>query len=194
MNKLQYWENQRLIKELQFVESDFYYLDEMIKCTNPLFIKAINDLVSSIPEIKEAFENNQPETDLSDNNPESEISEEIIDNPKSVKPIDSNIKNLYRQIVKKTHPDKVSNLESVYIEATKAYESYDISTILQISWNLEIPFEMTDEYRKEITDKIMDFREKKLFLENSLTFKWLKSDEKNKPLIVVEYLKNKMFV
>src|SRR5690606_33950948 len=148
MNKLQYWENQRLIKELQFVESDFYYLDEMIKCTNPLFIKAINDLVSSIPEIKEAFENNQPERD---DNPEGEISEEIIDNPKSVKPIDSNIKNLYRQIVKKTHPDKVSSLESVYIEATKAYESYDISTILQISWNLEIPFEMTDEYRKEIT-------------------------------------------
>ena len=108
--------------------------------------------------------------------------------------IDSNIKNLYRQIVKKTHPDKVSNLESIYIEATKAYESYDITTILQISWNLGIPFEMTDEYRKEISDRIIDFRDKKLFLENSLTFKWLKADEKIKPLIVVEYLKNKMFV
>lgn len=189
---LQFWENKRLIKELQFVESDFYYLDEMIKCTNPLFNKAIDEMVNSIPEIKDAFV--KTNTDTQNDSIEENQNDILNIDVKTTNDFDPNLKNLYRQIVKKTHPDKVSNLESIYIEATKAYETYDITTILQISWNLEIPFEMTDEYRVIINNRIEDFKSRRIFLENSLTFKWLKADENNKPLIVVEYLKNKMFV
>jgi hypothetical protein len=192
MNNLQFWENQRLIKELQFVESDFYYLEEMIKSANPLFLKSIDDMMNSIPEVKDILKpksNQQQEEVIEDftQNKDEQIDIKRVET-------DSNIKNLYRQIVKKTHPDKVSNLESIYIEATKAYETHDISTILQISWDLEIPFEMTDEYRNEIIDKINDLKSKREFLENSLTYKWLKADDRSKQLIIVEYLKNKMFV
>jgi len=189
MKNLQFWENQRLIKELQFIESDFCYLEEMIKCANPLFLKAIDDMIESIPEVREIL---KPNSENNTSTTEENSTKVMIEEP--TKKDDSNIKNLYRQIVKKTHPDKVSNLEGVYIEATKAYESQDIASILHISWDLEIPFEMTEEYRTEILIKINELKSKKHFLENSLTYKWLKADDKNKSLIVVEYLKNKMLV
>lgn len=188
MNDLKSLESLRLIKELQFVEFDFLYLEELIKINQSLFMNEVNLLVGSIPELND-YKSSEPKEEIEIQDDLTELKIHVKENIE-----DPNIRNLYRQIVKKTHPDKSANLDDIYIEATKAYENKDLSTIIKISCDLNIPFEWTDDIRKEITDKISEFKIKRNFLENSYVYKWMKSEEPIKKLILIEYLKNRMLV
>lgn len=191
MSNLQFWEKQRMIKELEFVESDFIYLNELIKNSHPLFLKEVEEMISKIPELDQIFNQENDSEVMEDvNGDESEPTNSIEPSEES----NPMIKNLYRQIVKKTHPDKIHDLEKFYIEATKAYQIQDITTIIKICWDLNIPFDWDERISKEITSKINDFKVRKEFLENNYTFKWLKADDKQRPLILIEYLKNKISI
>ena len=192
MNNLQYWESQKLIKELEFVESDFFYLSELIYIGNIEFLKSVDLFLDSFPDIKEIYKNKQNKEII---NGVIITNDDVIEieNIESIKKdVNPELKRLYRQIAKNTHPDKVSDLEDVYKEANKAYEADDLPTILKICLDLKIDFEWTPNFIEEVSFKINNYKEKRIFLESNFIYKWLKAKDDEKSVIIVEFLKNKI--
>ena len=145
MGKLNLLKVNKLLKELDYIESDFEYRNEIIKDADSEFINSINSFLEEHPDLKEIYDKNitdkinesikkqQEDFDLEDGDSEEdseedsedlsdedlEDSEEEIENKKNI----SQLKKLYREIVKLTHPDKIKNkkLNDFYIKATEFY-------------------------------------------------------------------------
>jgi hypothetical protein len=113
-----------------------------------------------------------------------------------IKPtIDSDVKKIYRKIVKSTHPDKIKNpkLNELYLEATSAYETNDLVTLYKVSSELMIEFEWSESILEQVKDKIINYKSQISFLESTYTFKWLKSSsEDDKLKIVLSFIENKL--
>ncbi len=191
MASLKFLELQRLLKELQFVESDYLYQSELIRQTDKLFLQSVNNLLDKFPELKQIWNQKQEkyyrQTEISIDNkePKEEVSESIVD---------KNVKKLYREIVKNTHPDKIKNnkLNELYLEATHAYETCDLITLYRVSSELLINLELDDDELFKIKDKISQYREQIFFLESTYTFKWLKSEDDDKDKILLKFIENKI--
>jgi len=110
------------------------------------------------------------------------------------KPNNSNLKQIYREIVKSTHPDKVKNfkLNELYIEATQACESNDIVTLYKVCSELLIDFEFDQDEINKIKERIENYKNQIGFLESTYTFKWLKSDDSEKDKIILNFIKNRL--
>lgn len=137
MNKLKSLEIKRLLKELDYIESDFEYRSEVISEADSEFIRSVTDFLEKHPELKEIYDRKITEKideaiknkleDLDDNkgddskgdgidndedNDESESNsiedeKEEVEDVKTKSNISPKLKKLYREIVKLTHPDLV---------------------------------------------------------------------------------------
>ena len=192
MANLKFLELQRLLKELQFVESDYLYQSELIRQTDKLFLESVNNLLEEYPDLKKLWTQKQEryyrQTDIvvENNNDDSD------DKPESI--MNTNIKKLYREIVKNTHPDKIKNnkLNELYLEATYAYETSDLITLYRVSSELLINLELSDDELFKIKEKIGQYKEQISFLESTYTFKWLKSNDSDKNNILLKFIENKI--
>jgi hypothetical protein len=83
------------------------------------------------PEIKKNLEDTEPE-DL------ESIEEKISQEPST--PKNKDLKNLYRKIVSKTHPDKIGDDKhtDIFNAAARAYESDDLAKLLEIAGSLNV--------------------------------------------------------
>lgn len=188
MNHIKYLEFQKLMKELQFVESDYIYQSEVMKVLDIDFFKSVNNILENFPDLKDIYFKKESNSSFS----YKEVTLEDISLIKNESP---EVKNLYHSIVKTTHPDKVKNhkLNELYLEATEAYEQNDIITIYKVCSELSLEFELPDNYLLEIRDKINLYKNKIKFLENTFTFKWFNSDNTNeKNRIIIDFIKNKI--
>jgi hypothetical protein len=186
----------RLIKELDFIDSDLVYKSSLLKVVDENFVKCVNNVLDGFPQLKEMIDKkNQERLDKANqqNTIPIEIElpiEEVITESKPVK-----IKNLYRQIAKSTHPDKndQENLRELYLEAQKAYDSNDLVQIITICERLKIEYEITREEFQMIRDEIEFKRRRINFLESTYTWKWYQEnseDQKNK--IILTYLESQI--
>ena len=189
----------RLIKELDFVDSDLIYKSSLLKLADENFIKDVNQVLESHPQLKTILEDKNQErmkflnfVDVS-----IPISQETQDEEEDYitesKP--TKLKSLYKEIAKSTHPDKSNqeNLKEVYLDAQKAYESNDLLQILSICDRLKINYEIsTDEFdliRSEIDTK----KQRIKFLESTYTWKWYhESSNSQKNQIIMNYLESQV--
>lgn len=192
MTNLKYLELQRLFKELQFVESDYLYQSEIIKQTDKIFLESVDSILEKYPDLKTLWleRTQKKQNDISQVLIEDVVEAIEIEN----KPNNSNLKQIYREIVKSTHPDKVKNfkLNELYIEATQAYESNDIVTLYKVCSELLIDFEFDQDEINKIKERIENYKNQIGFLESTYTFKWLKSDESEKDKIILNFIKNRL--
>jgi len=195
MANLKYLEFQRLIKELQFVETDYLYQSEIINQTDKLFLDSVNVVLDKYPDLKNIWTEKQFSEESSKNDDsiiDVEINAEIVPTkPKH----SSEIKKIYREIVKSTHPDKIKNskLNELYLEATGAYESNDLITLYKVCSDLMIDFEWSDDEIMRIKERVEKYRNQINFLESTYTFKWLKSDDDDEKLkIILKFIENKI--
>jgi len=192
MTNLKYLELQRLFKELQFVESDYLYQSEIIKQTDKIFLESVDSILEKYPDLKTLWleRTQKKQNDISQVLIEDVVEAIEIEN----KPNNSNLKQIYREIVKSTHPDKVKNLKlnELYIEATQAYESNDIVTLYKVCSELLIDFEFDQDEINKIEERIENYKNQIVFLESTYTFKWLKSDESEKDKIILNFIKNRL--
>lgn len=186
MNKLKLLEVKKLLKELDYIESDFEYRSEVISEADSEFIQSVNDFLVSHPELKEIYdkkitdrinetikkraEENQgsesgddTETigeDVSDNIQEDERNDEEKEVTENISP---KLKKLYREIVKLTHPDKVKKkkLNDIYIKATDYYNLNDKVGIYKICSDLDIDYDIEEEDEMFISTKIDSLKKKK---------------------------------
>ena len=208
MSKLKRLEVKKLLKELDFIESDFNYKNEIVFEADSEFIKSVNDLLEKHPMLKEVIDkkNNKRVDSLfsdiikealdKDNEvlEEEELVEEFINeevvnvvNPREVK-----MKKLYRDIAKLTHPDKIvsEKLNDLYLKSTKFYKNSDITGIYYICDELGITYEIDDEDNEMIINKINSLKNRISFMESTLTWRWYHSEnEKEKEQIVLSYIK-----
>lgn len=188
MHHLRYLEFQRLMKELQFVESDLEYQSEMLRIHDFEFLESVSNFLDKYPELKSIYEERSKKvSDYVLEDLEHRISEKV-------EVINPELKSLYRSIAKTTHPDKISNerLNNLYNEATIAYDSGDIITLYKVSSELNIDFEFDDHFIESVRVRIDNIKTQSKMLENTFTYKWLKSSDKESDKIVLDFIRSKI--
>lgn len=188
MNHLKFLEFSRLIKELQFVESDFLYRQEVITQANTFFLDSVNKILLDYPDLNLLL---QEKLEKSEEAPIQVESQQV--DSLDIK-TDQNVKKLYRDIVKATHPDKIKNqkLNELYLEATSAYESGDTVTIYKVCADLMIDIDFEDDILEKIKLKIQEYKNQIHFLESTFTSQWIKSSDSDKNKIILKYIENKI--
>ena len=194
MENIRKLEIHRLIKELDYIKSDLNYKSEILSNIDIEFIKNVNIFLEKHPSLKEVFED---KVNTKDNFKVDESQDTLVD-IEDIKPIDEEIyrnpkiKDLYRSIVKSTHPDKLGNdiLKDLYIEASIAYENNNMLPIFTICDRLMIPYELSDEETILIKSEINSLRDRVSFLETTFTWQWYNQDSESiKERVILSYIK-----
>lgn len=209
MSDIHYLKMKKLIKELQFIESEYEYQSEFLRISDMDFLKSVESMLENHPELKDLYYKKQ-ELDLNVVSDDVElssedrlISDDIEDGVKEFiidKEVDDSIdskelKTIYRLVVKITHPDKVSNvkLNNLYLKATEAYENKDIAILYKICFDLDMDIKIGDYEMCKISDKIDFYKSSLNFLKSTFTSKWIETDsEEVKNRIIIDYIKNRI--
>lgn len=225
MNKVKLLEVKKLLKELEFIESDFEYRNEIVSEADTQFINSINEFLKNHPVLKEIYDNKitekinqsiqkkqeneekkvteeEPEqTDFNneddDSNNKTEEPEDIEKNEPEVKSTKHlpQIKKLYREIVKLTHPDKIQNsrLNELYIKATSYYDVNNKIGIFAVCNELSIQYEIETDDIQLIYDEIQKYQQKIKFIESTYTWQWYNcEDAERKDQILLNFIKLKI--
>lgn len=199
MNRLKDLEIKRLLKELDFIETDYEYRSEIVSEADSEFMDSINQFLSKNPELKDLYDKkvtNRIEKTIKNikNNEEQEefINEEqskeddVMINDKS-----PDVKKVYREIVKLTHPDKIKDkrLNNYYIKSTDLYNDNDKIGLYKICDELGIEYQIDENDTEIIEDKINTLKRKINFLESTFTWKWFNTkDEKSRERILLDFI------
>lgn len=201
MNNLQKLESKRLLKELEFYESDYEYKSELVNHVETNFIQSVNEYLEEHPTLKDAFDEKINKRIEDTINKKILTSESIEQDVFSEDDVETKIENpklrkLYREIVKQTHPDKIKNdkLNNLYIEAGKSYDSDDLFNIYSICDELGIIYELDESENYMLKDKIKYLQEKINFIQATFTWQWYYTEEEvEKNKIIKEYVKKQIF-
>ena len=184
MNRLQFLQTKKLFKELDYIESDFEYRNEIISEADSKFISKVNDFLEEHPELKELYENkvNDRINQFIKSESCEEQQEDNFDEQKKLRDDKSpKVKKLYREIVKITHPDKSDKKShnDIYVKATEYYDMNDKIGIYQISLQLGLDYQIDYNDEIEIKNKIDNLNNRISFLKNTLSYKWYTSTDIN---------------
>jgi hypothetical protein len=199
VEKLKYLEFDKLIKELDFIESEIRFKSELIRNIDSHFMDSVTHFLNDHPHLKTVYEDQVTSNLL---NSEKTISKELHcdeENNEDVvvdtDVVDSKIKNLYRQIVKLIHPDKngTETLNHLYSEATEAYKAGKIFSIYKICHKLNLSVQLSDEELNTIKEEIKSGRERIKFLETTYTYQWWTENlNSTKEKIILSYIKSQL--
>ena len=204
MSKIKLLQLKKLLKELEYIESDFEYRNELIGEADSEFIKSINNFLDKHPDIKDIYDKKisdginksiKTKVDLTESiDLEEDVIYESVMNNMVTDLTDKNVKlkKLYREIAKLTHPDKIKKptLNDIYIKATEFYNFNDKIGIYRICSELNIDYDIDDGDEIVISERIDSLRKRISFLESTFTYKWFESEDKNeKDKIMVDYIK-----
>jgi hypothetical protein len=205
MNKLHQLEVRRLLKELDYVKSDFEYKNEIVFEADNSFMRSLNEFLERNVVLKELFDKKinrsidemirkKSVEDVLEHVPDS-VEEESTEVTIVEKTVDEKLRKIYRNIAKKTHPDKIADvrLNDIYIMASKMYDSNDVMGIYTICDQLGIPYELSTEDGEILKSQISMMKERVVFMESTFTWKWYHTENENeKSHILVEYIKSKI--
>jgi hypothetical protein len=206
MNKLHQLEVRRLLKELDYVKSDFEYKNEIVFEADNSFMRSLNDFLERNPVLKEMFDKKinrridemireRSTEKVIESIPETMEEEESVEASIVDRMVDEKLKKIYRGIAKLTHPDRISDsrLNDLYIMASKMYETNDVLGIYSICDQLGIPYELSTEDGEILKSQISMMKERVGFMESTFTWKWYHTENENeKSHILVEYIKSKI--
>lgn len=201
MDNLRKLEINKLIKEFEFIESDFIFKRETISKWDSEFIKSVDNFLDRYPKIKEGFYNKVENFNIGNvssqviNNNSLEKEEDIDLELDETIDKDPKLKSLYRKIVKSTHPDKKDddNLNDIYLKATEAYDNNNILSLFSICDRLSIPYDISDDEGGLIKSEIDKIKNRITFLESTYTWRWLISDDDLvKEQIILSFIKSQV--
>jgi len=184
--KLEQLQINKLIQEFSFLKSDEELKKELIEHNQSTFLDLVNEELSNLnpDQIKE------PDDTIKE--PKSVKVESKIDMSTVSENTKVKIKKIYREIVKKTHPDKVNSeeLNELYIKATEYYVTYDIFELYFISKTLNIKIKLSLDETNTLNQLIELKKTELKSIETSFIWLWLSAqndDEKN--VLVHKFLK-----
>lgn len=184
--KLEQLQINKLIQEFSFLKSDEELKKELIEHNQNIFLDLVNEELSNLnpDQIKD------PDNTIKE--PKSVKVESKIDMSTVSENTKVKIKKIYREIVKKTHPDKVNSeeLNELYIKATEYYVTYDIFELYFISKTLNIKIKLSLDETNTLNQLIELKKTELKAIETSFIWLWLNTqnnDEKN--ILVHKFLK-----
>lgn len=166
-NKLVELQINKLIQEYSFLKSDEDLKKELINAKQKCFLDLVNEKlgdlkpqeINQIPNQEQKSKKVEPKIDMSG----------VSENTKV------RIKKIYRNIVKLTHPDKVESeeLKDLYIQATEAYQIYDIFELCFISKKLNIKVKLSLDETKTLNELIDCKKNEIKKIEASFIWLWI---------------------
>lgn len=204
-------ESKKILLDFRYAKEELNIKKEMIEEMNGLFNKAVSEYLQNDIELKAQWdlylkksdENISKILDLqkfeSEINKKEDIDESIqIDIEEgNESEFDIFLRQIYREIVKKTHPDKTSHLSEeernvrnkLYMDATIAYEMKSLADILYCAYMLNIPFEVKKDDIKTLKDSLIRCKMESTFLEKTYTWQWYHVDEAVKQQLIFNFVK-----
>jgi len=167
-------ERKKLIIEYTFTKTDLELKKSIIEESHAEFMKKIYEEVGQ------------------DTKEHGEISK--IKNEKKQFPdyIRKKAKSLYREISKKTHPDKDPSgvYSDVFSAAAIAYEECNILDLYTICYQLNILYEIDESEIDDIKIRILDNKEMVNKIENSFIYLWsINENEKIREIMINNFLR-----
>lgn len=123
--------------------------------------------------------------------PEEDITPEVPDSDE-VFGKDRDLKELFKKIALKTHPDKLRDLDeeereyriSLYKEAANAVKKGDGATLLEIAYELSVVFDIdADKEVKWLNKKVQQLEQKMMEIKQTAEWIWYHSDGLNKSIV-----------
>jgi hypothetical protein len=192
MDKIKKLEINRLVRELEFVESDLEYKSEIIQKADQEFIQSVNTFIEGYPDLKKIYDEKYKKfhQEKVENIINKEDEPELIEDHDTIL-VDPKVKGVYRNIVKQTHPDKIedSNLNRLYIESTKHYQNGDILALYKVCDLLGINYEFEESDYDILKQRVQSLKERIQFMESTFTWAWLNTDESKKEEILFKFIK-----
>ncbi len=165
----------KLIQEYSYLKSDEELKKELINIKQKDFLDLVNNKLNELnPQDSNHEDISKQESKNKKIEPKIDISG-ISENTKV------RIKKIYRNIVKVTHPDKVDSdeLKELYMEATEAYEAYNIFELCFISKKLNIKVKLSLEETKTLNELINSKKDEIKKIESSFIWLWLTASNEN---------------
>jgi hypothetical protein len=143
-DKLKKLEIKKLLQEYNFLLLDDEYKKEIISDNRPEFLEKVQKLKSDMGVVQEPEIKPEKKEDVKEDLPKKPKLD-----PNSInKSTRDKVKKLYREIVKKTHPDKTNSedLINLYMKATIASDDYNLFElfIICIELNIDIDIDIND--------------------------------------------------
>lgn len=184
MNNLRELEIKGLINEIIFLKEDLKVKKELSKMIEKEFHSEIDSILEEDVKLKELWEislNKKGKTYSKMNKSKSKKGETEEKVNEDVSPIIKNegLKKIYRDIAKKTHPDKImdSDKNSTYIKATESYNKNDILDLIYYATKLGIEYSHNSLDVKKMRENIVSMKSKIGMYETSLPYQWYYNDK-----------------
>jgi len=140
------------------------------------------EMIEAEPEEEEEEYVPEPEENITPDEPDSD---EVFGK-------DKDLKELFKKIALKTHPDKLRDLDeeereyriSLYKEAANAVKKGDGATLLEIAYELSVVFNIdADKEVKWLNKKIQELEHKMMEIKQTAEWIWYHSDGLNKDIV-----------
>jgi len=185
-------EIKKILKEIEYLNSDLNYKNEIIHKSDRDFLKSVDDNLNNNKELKDIFDDKI-----------SQKIEDVIKNDSKdsdVKKINKTninlyVKKLYRKISKQTHPDKINNkiLNNIYLKASSMYNDNNIIGIYLICDELNIEYNIDTLDMNMLREKITYLKNRINLIESTLSWKWYNSqDEREKNKMILKYIETQL--
>ena len=170
----------KIIQEYSYLKSDEEFKKEVISTKQSEFLKIINQTLQTFsPDQLRKHDDTQPPPVV-----DKKTGIDIDEIPHNTK---IKAKNVYRDIVKLTHPDKVddNDLNELYIEAKEAYEVYDLFELYFIARSLNIRLKLTFE-EMDTLNKLIDLKKQNIkSIESSYVWLWINGSSEDEKIRIV---------
>jgi hypothetical protein len=184
-DRIQELELKRVMQEYAFLNTDYEYKKQVVEEFTTVFIQKANELLGD-----ETVSNYTNQTNA---DPEAKKVEKNKIDPASIDTkTKEKIKHVYREISKKTHPDK--DVDGIYAEhflrASEAYQNFDLYELYNIANSLQIEISIDINDVSLLRAKISERKNEVSKIENSYLWLWYISDDTQKMSILENFIKN----
>lgn len=174
-NNLKILEIKKLVKEYDYLLMDDEYKKQFIEDHKPEFLNVINEKRKELG-VEQKIDNQHTEEYKKQKEEEKIINVNVETKRK--------IKDIFRKIVKLTHPDKTNSekLIEIYIKSKKFYEQNNLLELYLIGIELNIDINFYEFNSEDLIKIINKKREELLNLEKSYLWLWVNAkteDEKD---------------
>ncbi len=201
---LKEFEYKKLLKDVRYWKEEYELKKDMAYSIENMFNNALDEFLNKNPQIKLKWDSfmgkktkqietiiKQKFSDTEHKVEQEEPIEYVFEETAPVlTPKEIELKRVYREIVKLTHPDKLRNHSDgdkerrlkIYNDSTIYYENKDLSNIVYCADELSIKCDLTLIDTELIKKDIELFKQKAMMYEKSIYWKWY-NDGKNETVL-----------
>lgn len=174
-DKLKQLEVKKLLLEYSYLLTDEELKDEIIDEYQPQFMESFLEKTSDVREEKEK---SKPKKEEEPKPKEKQPIKKKIEDDKLSDETKKRLKTMFREIMKKTHPDKVNSEELVhfYVLAKEAYEENNIVQLAFVAQQINVNIDLGDDEIEFIKQLIKEKKNEVKGKETSWLWLWYKAE------------------